>query len=210
MVLTRCSIGFAASMCRLTWLFAALVVGLTNHSAMADKPSDKQPQVTFKTDLGILVIDLYPKQAPETVANFLKYCEDGFYNGTIFHRVVPGFVVQGGGLTFDYVKKETREPVVNESNNGLRNHKATVAMARMPDPDSATSQFFINMRRNPHLDAKKDKPGYTVFGKVVEGMDVAMAITKEPIGKYRDQAPDLPIRILGTKIDSGEQDEKEK
>ncbi len=162
------------------------------------------PKATLKTDLGDIVMELYPDKAPATVANFLQYAESGFYNGTIFHRVIPGFVAQAGGMTFDFVKKPTQEPVVNESHNGLRNHKGTVAMARLPDPDSATSQFFINLNRNPHLDAKKDQPGYTVFGKVINGMKVVKKIVKEPQGQYRDypQAPNNPVRILSVTIET--------
>ncbi|WP_460853836.1 peptidylprolyl isomerase [Pseudomaricurvus hydrocarbonicus] len=156
--------------------------------------------VELKTDLGIILIELFPDKAPATVANFLRYCNDGFYVGTIFHRVIPGFVVQGGGMTFDFVKKETHDPVVNESNNGLKNRRGTLSMARLPDPDSATSQFFINLNRNRHLDPQKDQPGYTVFARVIEGMDVVDKMTEEPQGKYRAQAPDLPIRILAVTV----------
>ncbi|WP_423895702.1 peptidylprolyl isomerase [Candidatus Pelagadaptatus aseana] len=154
------------------------------------------PRLTLTTDLGDITLELYPERAPQTVANFLQYVEDGFYIGTIFHRVIPGFVAQGGGLTFDFVKKKTRDPVINESINGLANHKGTVAMARLPHPDSATSQFFINLEDNPHLNAKGDKPGYTVFAKVVNGMDTVTKITQEPQGRFRPQAPDTPVRIL--------------
>ncbi len=164
--------------------------------------AQENPRVTFDTDLGKVVIELYPKEAPITVENFLRYCNDGFYTGTIFHRVIPNFVVQGGGLTFDYVKKETREPIKNESDNGLKNRLGTLSMARLPDPDSATSQFFINLNRNHHLDPKKDEAGYAVFGKVVDGMDVVIKMTKEPRGKIRgrEQSPDLPIRILAVEV----------
>nr|WP_206019853.1 peptidylprolyl isomerase [Pseudomaricurvus alkylphenolicus] len=169
-------------------------------SAWAAKDNTSNPVVELKTDLGPITLELFADKAPATVANFLQYCRDGFYNGTIFHRVIPGFVVQGGGLTFDFVKKETRDPVINESSNGLRNRRGTVSMARLPDPDSATSQFFINLGNNTHLDAAKDKPGYTVFGRVTSGMNVVTDITREPQGKMREQAPDLPVRILKVKI----------
>ena len=159
------------------------------------------PKVYMKTDLGEVVFELYPGKAPATVANFLQYCRDGFYAGTIFHRVVPGFVVQGGGYTFDYVRKETREPVKNESDNGLLNLEGTVAMARFKDPDSATSQFYFNLKHNRHLDPVKEKPGYTVFGKLVSGHDVLLEITREPLGKYRPEAPDLPVRILAVRVE---------
>lgn len=198
--------------CRSTLLRFSQTLAVTclllagNHSLAADQTSEKKatvsqsPKVELKTDLGIITLELFPEKAPETVENFLRYCNDGFYAGTIFHRVIPGFVVQTGGMTFDYVKKETRDPVVNESQNGLRNRRGTVAMARLPDPDSATSQFFINLNNNTHLDATKDAPGYTVFGRVTDGMDVVKKITEEPQGKYRPQAPDMPIRILGVTV----------
>ncbi|BFM16884.1 peptidylprolyl isomerase [Maricurvus nonylphenolicus] len=180
-------------------LTAAVIATALSVSALA-----ANPKAVLKTDLGEIVFELYPEKAPATVANFLEYAESGFYNGTIFHRVIPGFVAQAGGLTFDYIKKETRDPVVNESNNGLRNRKGTVAMARLPDPDSATSQFFINLNRNTHLDAKKDQPGYTVFAKVTKGMNVVKKIVKEPQGMMRDypQAPNTPVRILSVTIET--------
>lgn len=155
-------------------------------------------RVALKTDLGTFVIELYPQEAPVTVANFLEYVDSKFYDGTIFHRVVPGFVVQGGGMTFDFGSKETREPIKNESDNGLSNDYKTVAMARTSNPDSATSQFYINLKANTALDGSKDKPGYTVFGKVVEGMEVVENIAKEPRGMHRafPEAPDYAVRIL--------------
>ncbi len=163
--------------------------------------AEEKPQVTFETDLGTIVIELFPKEAPVTVENFLRYANDGFYTGTIFHRVIPGFVVQGGGLTFDFMRKEPRAPIKNESDNGLKNYKGTLSMARLPDPDSATSQFFINLKHNKNLNAKKDELGYAVFGKVIDGMDVVMKITEEPRGKSKDQAPNLPIRILAVSVE---------
>lgn len=163
--------------------------------------AEEKPRVTFETDLGPIVIELFPKKAPITVENFLRYSNDGFYAGTIFHRVIPGFVVQGGGLTFDFMRKETRAPIKNESDNGLKNRKGTLSMARLPDPDSATSQFFINLHNNTHLDTKKDEPGYAVFGKIVEGMDVVIKMTVEPQGKSKEQAPNLPIRILAVSVE---------
>ena len=158
-------------------------------------------EVELETDLGKVVIKLYPEKAPETVKNFLAYVDSHFYDGTIFHRVISNFVVQGGGLRYDFSEKETREPVVNESANGLKNLRGTLAMARFSDPDSATSQFYVNLRDNPHLDPKESKAGYTVFGEVVQGMDVLQAITAEPQGLYRKypNAPNTPVRILKAK-----------
>ncbi|WP_157533499.1 MULTISPECIES: peptidylprolyl isomerase [Microbulbifer] len=167
----------------------------------------KNPQVELKTDLGVIRVELFAKEAPATVENFLAYTDSGFYNGIIFHRVVPGFVVQAGGFTFDFQRKETRDAIVNESTNGLQNLRGTLSMARTNDPDSATSQFFINLVDNTRLDAKEDQAGYAVFGKVIEGMDVVEKIVREPRGLYRKHpsAPNVPIRILDAKrIDVGD------
>ncbi|XZZ64755.1 peptidylprolyl isomerase [Microbulbifer sp. PAAF003] len=161
----------------------------------------QNPQVELKTDLGIIRVELFAQRAPVTVENFLAYTDSGFYDGIIFHRVVPGYVVQGGGFTFDFHKKETRDAIINESTNGLQNLRGTLSMARTRDPDSATSQFFINLKDNFKLDGSEDKPGYTVFGKVIEGMDIVEKIEREPRGLYRQhpEAPNIPIRILSAK-----------
>jgi len=158
----------------------------------------ENPRVSLKTDLGIIIVELYPEQAPVTVKNFLDYVDSKFYDGTIFHRVIPGFVAQGGGMNFEFVSKPTRDPIKNESFNGLKNEYKTLAMARTSDPDSATSQFFINLRPNTSLDAKGEKPGYAVFGKVIEGMDVVEKIVAEPRGMFRayPDAPNYAVRIL--------------
>ncbi len=180
----------------------ALTLLLVSSGLHAQTPATQvavaKPKVRLVTDLGDIVIQLFPKEAPITVKNFLEYVDSGFYNGVIFHRVKPNFVVQTGGLTFDFVRKETRGQIVNESSNGLRNLGGTVAMARFTDPDTASSQFFINLKHNKNLDYKKGKPGYTVFGRVLIGMGVALQITKEPRGLYRThpEAPNVPIRIL--------------
>lgn len=161
--------------------------------------------VAMKTDLGTFVIEVYPKSAPATVKNFLDYVDSNFYDGTIFHRVVPGFVVQGGGMTFDFTEKPTREPVVNESANGLPNDYKSVAMARHSDPDSATAQFYINLKNNPGLNATPKAPGYTVFGKVVAGMEVIEKIAQEPRGMFKahPEAPNYAVRVLSaTRTDS--------
>jgi peptidyl-prolyl cis-trans isomerase A (cyclophilin A) len=155
-------------------------------------------RVALKTDHGTIVIELYTKEAPITVANFLAYVDSKFYDGTIFHRVVPGFVVQGGGMTFDFASKPTRDPIKNESDNGLKNDYKTVAMARTDMLDSATSQFYININNNNALDGSGGRLGYTVFGKVVEGMDAVEKIAAEPVGMYRafPDAPNYAVRIL--------------
>jgi len=145
---------------------------LATTDSHAQQASDN-PMIKMSTSLGDVTIELYPDQAPETVENFLQYTGNGFYNGTIFHRVIPGFVLQGGGFTPAMERKPTREPITNESDNGLKNERGTLSMARLPDPHSATSQFFVNLADNPHLDHRGGSQwGYAVFGKVVEGMEV--------------------------------------
>jgi len=139
------------------------------------------PQVEFKTTLGNFVVELDDVKAPKTTANFLNYVKSGFYNGTIFHRVIDGFMIQGGGFTSDLNQKSTNAPVVSEAQNGLRNNRYTIAMARTSDPDSATSQFFINVNDNAVLDFPNAMGnGYTVFGKVISGTQTIDAIRKIP------------------------------
>ena len=136
-------------------------------------------QVELRTSLGTITVELYPERAPVTVKNFLSYVGDGFYNGTIFHRVIDGFMIQGGGFTPDLNAKATRPPIPIESRNGLRNDAGTIAMARTGDPNSATAQFFINLADNDFLNYPgRDGHGYTVFGKVVKGMEVVEKIAK--------------------------------
>ncbi|MFO1205268.1 MAG: peptidylprolyl isomerase [Burkholderiales bacterium] len=164
------------------------------------------PQVEFKTNVGSFVVELYADKAPATVDNFMRYVKDGFYTGTIFHRVIPGFVVQGGGYTKDYQQKPTRAPVKNEAGSGLKNVTATLAMARTNDPHSATSQFFINLKDNNFLDYRAPNPreyGYTVFGSVVKGMDVVekiAAIPTGPAGPFPAEVPQQTVIVEGTKI----------
>lgn len=141
----------------------------------SDIAGESRPLVEMRTNLGTITLELYPDKAPKTVDNFLSYVRRGFYDGTIFHRVVPGFVIQGGGFTPDMTKKETEPPIENEADNGLRNLRGTICMARTNDPHSATSQFFINTRDNAPLDFRERSLrgwGYAVFGKVIEGMEV--------------------------------------
>ncbi len=186
---------------KLTTLFASLVL-LLSANTFADNNL-----VAMKTDLGTFVIEVYPKSAPETVKNFLHYVDSKFYEGTIFHRVVPGFVVQGGGMTFDFTEKPTAKPVINESMNGLPNDYRSVAMARQSDPDSATAQFYINLKNNSGLNATETKPGYTVFGKVIAGMEVIEKISQEPLGMFKayPEAPNYAVRVLSaTRINSAE------
>ena len=151
-------------------------------------------RVQFETSLGSLVIELFEDSCPVTTANFLDYVRSGFYDGTIFHRVIPGFVVQGGGMLPGMVEKDNGEPIRNEATNGLRNLRGTLSMARTSDPHSATSQFFINLVDNAGLDHKSPVGsgwGYAVFGKIVEGMDVVDAIAKVPTG-MRPPHGDVP------------------
>jgi cyclophilin family peptidyl-prolyl cis-trans isomerase len=183
----------------LTALLSSVAI-IFSHQSLCKE--DALPRVTFQTSLGAFTIELYPEKAPITVKNFLDYVDNKFYVGTIFHRVVPGFVVQGGGMTYDFRRKETADPIKNEADNGLLNELATLSMARTSDPDSATSQFFINLNKNESLDYKKDESdGYAVFGKVIEGMDVVKKIEKEPRGLYRahPQAPNYAVIIESTR-----------
>lgn len=145
-----------------------------------------QPSVIFETSLGEFTVALNAKHAPKTVENFLQYVSDGFYDGTIFHRVIGTFMIQGGGFNADMVQKSTRAPVVNEADNGLKNSVGTIAMARTNAPDSATSQFFINVANNSSLNHRGKNPsgwGYAVFGNVTAGMDVVNAIKAVPTGR---------------------------
>lgn len=153
------------------------------------------PKVRLKTGLGEMTVVLYRQKAPETVANFLRYVEQGFYDGTIFHRVIKGFMIQGGGFEPGMVQKDTAGPIRNEADNGLANEKGTIAMARTSDPHSATSQFFINANDNDFLNYKSATPdgwGYCVFGKLVEGESVLDAIGRVPTGPSRGH-DDVPV-----------------
>ena len=141
------------------------------------------PQVDLKTSLGTIRLELYPAKAPKTVENFLQYVKDGHYNGVIFHRVIPNFMIQGGGMDKSMREKKTRASIVNEAKNGLKNDLGTVAMARTSEPHSASAQFFINTKNNDFLNYPgQDGWGYAVFGKVVSGMDVVMKISGVPTG----------------------------
>jgi len=153
-----------------------------------------EPQVDLKTSAGTIRLELYPAKAPKTVENFLQYVKDGHYNGTVFHRVIPGFMLQGGGFDRSYKQKPTRAPIQNEAKNGLTNDLGTLAMARTNAPHSASAQFFINVKNNDFLNAAsaQDGWGYTVFGKVVSGLDVVMSISKTPTGPGGPFPTDVP------------------
>ena len=155
------------------------------------------PQVELRTSLGAVVIELFPDKAPLTVENFLQYVKDGHYDGTLFHRVIPGFMIQGGGHGADFKEKPTRKPVRNEAANGLRNEPGTVAMARTGEPHSATAQFFINVADNEFLNFRfptQEGYGYCVFGKVVKGMDVVTRIVKVRTGAGPSGHRDVPVK----------------
>ena len=160
----------------------------------AENRDAESVRILLETGKGEIVLELFPADAPETVENFLRYVEEGFYEGTIFHRVIPGFMIQGGGYDQAYKRKETHDPVVNEADNGLKNNRGTIAMARTGDPHSATAQFFINHTDNPALDHRNKGSGwgYAVFGKVVDGMAVVDRIANVktgPGGPFRQDAP---------------------
>jgi len=177
---------------RRSLLITALLGLLTTPAVSADFP-----RVKFETTAGDFVVELDDARAPLTVANFLQYVEEGFYKGTIFHRVVSGFVVQGGGFTADLEPKPTRESVPNESGNGLSNRRLTIAMARTGDPHSADSQFYINLADNVALDPKPTRWGYTVFGRVVEGGDVIDDVGYRPTspqGQFQN-LPAAPVIV---------------
>ena len=158
------------------------------------------PTVLLETTSGDILIELFPDKAPDTVANFLQYVDDGFYANTIFHRVIPGFMIQGGGFKPGMDEVDTREPIKNEANNGLSNEKYTIAMARTNDPHSASAQFFINVADNKFLDFKSETMqgwGYAVFGKVVAGQDVVDKIAKVRTGRvgWYDDVPTEDVVI---------------
>ena len=159
--------------------------------------------VKLETSMGNIVIELDKQLTPVTVKNFLGYVEAGFYDGVIFHRVIPGFMIQGGGFTKQMVEKETRDPIVNEAQNGLSNERGTIAMARTDDPNSATAQFFINHGDNDFLNYIDDnKAGYAAFGKVTEGMDVvdAIASVETTTRNGMDDVPVEPVTIISAKV----------
>ena len=151
--------------------------------------------IRFETSLGDFTIELFEKEAPESVANFSRYIEEGFFDGTIFHRIVPGFVIQGGGFTEDMSQKKTKPPIKNEADNGLKNQRGTLSMARTNDINSATSQFFVNLKDNDFLDHSRGNFGYAVFAKVTDGMDVVDKIAAVETGRKRgfDDVPVEPV-----------------
>ena len=184
------------------WMFGALLLlgGCMTGSVSQDGAEARPVQVEMQTSMGTISLELDPVRAPETVRNFVNYAQSGFYNGTIFHRVINGFMIQGGGFTPNLIEKTTAQPIRNEAANGLRNARGTIAMARTMVVDSATSQFFINLVDNSFLDYRGPDPrmfGYAVFGKVTAGMDVVDKIAKVKTGfagPHRD-VPETPVLI---------------
>jgi peptidyl-prolyl cis-trans isomerase B (cyclophilin B) len=176
------NVSIAPLVCLLAFLAPAAPAKTSAHPAATKSPA-ANPRVALQTSKGRIVIELYADKAPKTTKNFLDYVKAGFYNGTIFHRVIPGFMVQGGGFTPDMTEKPTRPPIPNEADNMVQNQRGTLAMARTNDPDSASAQFFINLVNNGSLNHTAKTPqgwGYAVFGEVVEGMDVVDAIAQVP------------------------------
>jgi cyclophilin family peptidyl-prolyl cis-trans isomerase len=171
-------------------LFFTLAIFLIALNATAANPT-----VEIKTNQGAIVVELDPAKAPKSVENFLQYVKTGFYDGTLFHRVIDGFMIQGGGFEAGMKHKDTREPIVNESGNGLKNVAGSIAMARTSDPNSATSQFFINLIDNAFLD---QGAGYAVFGKVTQGFDIVQKIGKTPTGVQ--DMPTTPVIIESVKL----------
>ena len=179
-----------------TWLVAATLAATAPALSWAQ---DNAPKVRLTTSMGDIVVALDPAKAPLTVENFLQYVKDKHYDGTVFHRVMDNFMIQGGGFNAQLKQKATRAPIALEASNGLRNDRGTIAMARTPNPNSATSQFFINLVDNAPLNAPNpDGYGYTVFGKVVAGMEVVDKIKSVPVGNQgmHQNVPTTPVTIL--------------
>jgi peptidyl-prolyl cis-trans isomerase B (cyclophilin B) len=184
---------------------AILSVAMVLSSGAGAGAEQKPVRVKLTTGMGDIVLELYPDKAPATVANFLQYVKEGHYNGTVFHRVINGFMIQGGGLDGDMREKPTRDPIQNEADNGLRNEPYTIAMARTSDPHSASSQFFINVADNKALNHREKSMsgwGYAVFGKVVQGQEVVDKIKAVPTDRQgmHENVPKTPVPIISSMI----------
>jgi cyclophilin family peptidyl-prolyl cis-trans isomerase len=175
-------------------ILSALALALVAAPAGADDPGSKAPRVELVTSQGSMVLELDPVKAPITTENFLRYVRDGHYDGLIFHRVIAGFMAQAGGYDAEFAERETREPIQNESRNGLSNERGTIAMARTNDPHSASAQFFINLVDNHRLDGAPGRWGYAVFGRLTEGLDVLDEIGALPTGRGGPFPTDVPVR----------------
>jgi peptidyl-prolyl cis-trans isomerase B (cyclophilin B) len=189
---------------QLLTFFTLIIMSLPVAHAQTDSQTESEnPQVTIHTNHGDIRLELFPNESPISVANFLQYANDGFYSDTIFHRVISHFMIQGGGMTADMNKKATRDPIVNEADNGLKNKRGTIAMARTNDINSATSQFFINVEVNGALNhtstANSREWGYAVFGKVIDGMDVVDDIRFVTI-TLPGNIPDDPVIIESVEV----------
>lgn len=179
--------------------FISLLTALSLTGAIQSAAAAEAPRVSLKTSMGEIVLELYPEKAPKSVENFLQYVKNGHYTGTIFHRVIEGFMIQGGGYDKNMAEKPTRAPIENEAKNGLKNETYTLAMARTSAPHSASSQFFINVKNNSFLDyPAQDGWGYAVFGKVIKGMDVVDKIKAVPTG--RNDIPAKPVTIESASV----------
>jgi peptidyl-prolyl cis-trans isomerase A (cyclophilin A) len=190
-------------LCRTIRQLAAAGIVAAAATSVAAQDKAAPPRVLLATSLGDITVQLDPERAPKTVANFLDYVKSGHYDGTVFHRVMDGFMIQGGGFTADMAQKPTKAPIPLEAKNGLKNERGTVAMARTAVPDSATSQFFINVVDNPRLDyPSPDGNGYAVFGRVVAGMDVVDKIRKVETGNKggHQNVPVTPVAIRSATI----------
>jgi peptidyl-prolyl cis-trans isomerase A (cyclophilin A) len=208
----RRSTRFVAFLLLVSFALAASAAAPAPASSAGNAAGVAHPQVKLHTSMGDIVIELFPDKAPKTVANFLQYVKDGFYDGTVFHRVIPMFLVQGGLYTRQLTPKRTRAPIPDEANNGLSNLRGTVAAARGPDPDSATAQFFFNIVDNPRLDYVGNQSGmtwgYAVFGKVVQGMDVVDKLDNLPTGPQGPFIGDVPrplpviesVKVIGEAV----------
>lgn len=181
------------------FLFPVLTMGMFTYFGVVNaSETPSHPIIIMETSLGIIKLELYPDKAPVTAQNFLQYVREGFYDNTIFHRVIPGFVIQGGGYTEKFELKKTRAPIKNEADNGLQNERGTISMARTSEINSATSQFFINLVDNKILDHGVRDFGYAVFGKVIEGMEVVDKIAALPtrgLGPFAQDVTD-PIVVI--------------
>lgn len=183
---------------KLNTALLALFMSISVQAQASTKASAENPQVLIETSQGTILLELYPDKAPKTVENFLKYVNEKFYDGTIFHRVIADFMIQGGGFTEDFEKKITHAPIQNEADNGLRNRIGTVAMARTNDPHSATAQFFINTAQNNFLDFREKTPrawGYAVFGRVIDGMKTVNKLRMAKTG-FKNGMKDVPNETL--------------
>lgn len=181
-------------------MFNKLAFGLTLAIASTHLFANTNMQIT--TTLGKIDIELFDDKAPISAKNFENYVKAKFYEGTIFHRVIPGFMIQGGGMDVNMVEKKTNAPIRNESNNGLKNDRGTLAMARTNDPNSASSQFFINLENNPSLNQSWSNAGYAVFGKVTNGMNIVDEIARVPTGNagMHQNVPKKPVKIISVTI----------